>query len=130
MHRSSNEIDHFASYSAAAASWYRRFAVFASTVGDGRSLMGPAGLAAGELGLVLVDEGAHAFLLVLRREQVREGLTLDHQAGPEVAPAPRVDRDLGGAQRHRGPLGVLPGGLQGGLVHVLALRDHPVDQPD
>src|SRR6266536_2916259 len=78
MHRSSNEIDHFASYSAAAASWYRRFAVFASMVGDGRPVTtSKAGLAAGELGLVLVDERAHAFLLVLRREQVRERLALD-----------------------------------------------------
>src|SRR5690242_13317671 len=124
MHRWSKEIDHLASYSRAAASWYRRLASLASiTVPD-------TGSAPGELRLVLLDEGPHALLLVLCGEQVGERLPLEHQAGREVAPAPVVDRDLGGPQGSGGAVGERPRGLESGLVDVLAFGDDAVHQAD
>src|SRR5512140_3987333 len=114
MQRSSYEIDHFSSYVAASQSWYRTFASFGSphAAATSSAVTGPPRASAAwttgsdvmagvchalrpaperpsasderRLAGAVLDEGLHADLAVLRREQRGELDPLDLQAGLEV----------------------------------------------
>src|SRR2546423_3506130 len=77
--------------------------------------------------LALLQEGLHALLLVLGREQEVEVLPLHGQALGQRGLQRLVDRLLGQTRRDRCPRGNLPRHLLGDLDRDLG-RDHAVDQ--
>src|SRR6478609_8579589 len=77
----------------------------------------------------VLDEAAHADLLVLGAEQRREMEPLDLEAGVEIEVETGVDRLLGGAQRLRGT-GAELSGQPGRSIVDLAVGYHPIHQPD
>src|SRR5262249_24106697 len=83
---------------------------------------------AGLPGAVLV-KAAYARPRVLGCEHAREMQSLDGQPRVQVDLQALVDGPLGGPQRQRWPVRVLPGHLQRGGMD-LSIRDHPVDQAD
>src|SRR5207244_4337146 len=84
-------------------------------------------LVASELWLALVDEGGQAFLRVLAREELAEGVGLGVQAGLVVASQRPVDELLGDAKRDR----ALGREQLGRLARLLQHRVvHGVDEPD
>src|SRR5436309_2710096 len=76
----------------------------------------PSAASEGGFAGAVLEEAAHAGLLVLGAEQRGELHPLDFQAGGQVDAEPGVDGLLGGAQRERGAAGVALHHVQGRLV--------------
>src|SRR5438309_1534984 len=76
-----------------------------------------------ELGAPLLEEGVHAFLLVLGREQEVEVLAFGEEPLLERKLKGEIDRFLGQAERHRGLGRQLPGHPLSGLGRPLGRHD-------
>src|SRR5439155_24146779 len=91
---------------------------------------GPLPLGPDKLGLAwpLLEERAHADLLVLGGEKVHEDLALEREAVPKVHLESAVDRHLGGPQSNRRPARELRSHLDRRLVRLIGWN-HTIGKP-